>query len=162
MTDQEAKELYKGILENLKENHLSNIISMIENQIAEGKIVEDGVKTFREDFAVEQNALPAFGSGNSHLKPSGKSSFSTIIPYTSKERLEIAVNIIVQTLFAPLEIREYLRTSFLERYSLRSLEFHSPAGNPSVRISQQDQLHHDPTDFTNRFKKVLDSLRKET
>jgi hypothetical protein len=161
MTDQEAEEIYRDIIENLKQRQFSNIISMIEKQIAEGKIVEDEVKTFRETFGVVQNILPAFESEDRHLKPSGKGSFSTIIPYTSKERLGIAVNIIVQTLFAPLEIREYLRTSFLERYALRSLEFHSSTGDILVRISQQDQRNHDQTDFTNHMKRVLDMLKKE-
>lgn len=41
---------------------------MIENQIAEGKMVEDEVKTLRETFVAMQNVLPTFGSVNSHLK----------------------------------------------------------------------------------------------
>lgn len=159
MTDQEAEELYKGILVHLKQHHLSEIFNHIEEQIAEGKVVEEEVQTFREHLGTTQNALPAFGLETNHLKPSGKSQFSTIVPYTSKERLEIAVNVIEQTLFTPLKIQEYLKTSFLERFSLRRLEFISPTRGTLVSISQQDQLHFDQISPINNLKKILDQLR---
>jgi len=160
MTDQEAEELFQGIIENLKQHHLSEIISMVEDQIAESWIVEDEVKTFRENLNVVQNALPTLGSGSSHLKSYGKGSFSTVVPYTPKERLEILINIIEQTLFVPSEILEYLKTSFLEKRSLKRLEFLSPGGESLVRIDQQDLLNPDQMGLTNHFRKVLDTLRK--
>lgn len=161
MTDQEAEELYKGIMEQLRHRHLLEILDHIEEQIAEGKVVEEEVQTFKEPSGNIQNALPAFGSGTNHLKPSGKSLFSTIVPYTAKERLEIAINAIEQILFAPLEVREYLKTSFLERFSLQRLEFISPTQETLVSINRQDPLHFDQTNSVNTFEKVLHQLREE-
>jgi hypothetical protein len=161
MTDQEAEKLYKGIMEQLRQHHLLEILNHIEEQIAEGKVVEEEVQTFKEQLGNTQNALPAFRSGTSHLKSAGKSPFSTIAPYTAKEQLEITINAIEQILFAPLEVREYLKTSFLERFSLQRLEFISPTQETLVSISRQDPLHFDQTNSINTFEKVLDQLREE-
>ena len=161
MTDQEAEELYTGLMEQLRQHHLLEILNHIEEQIAEGKVVEEEVQTFKELLGNTQNALPAFGSGTSYLKSSGKSPFSTIVPYTAQEQLEIAINAIEQILFAPLEVREYLRTSFLEKFSLQRLEFISPTQETLVSISRQGPRHFDQTKLMNTFEKVLDQLREE-
>jgi hypothetical protein len=134
MTDSEAEELFQGIIGLLQRNHALEIIHMIENQIAEGICVEDEVRTYQENKKGVQLSLPILGGDANQLKPSGKSSFVTIVPYTPKERLALLLNILEQTFSTPSEMRGYLQESFLKKYSLTSLAFISPSGEVGIQV----------------------------
>ncbi len=82
-----------------------------------------------------------------------------MFPNTSKEQLEIAVNVIEQALFTPLEIREYLETSFIKRFSLQRLDFVSSTQETLVSISQHDQPLFAQENSLDYLKKVLDQVR---
>lgn len=101
MTDSETGELFQGVIELLQHHHALEIIHMIENQIAEGTYVEEEVRTYQADKEGAQLSLPTLGRDTDQLKPSGKSTFITIVPYTPKERLALLLNILEQTFLPP-------------------------------------------------------------
>ncbi len=161
MTEQECEVIFQKLVEMLKQHQLSELINRTADQIAEGKIVENDIKTFQENFDTPQSALPMLGLAHSNIKPASKASFSTVVPLVCKERLEILIDVIEQALITPIEIENYLRQTFLERHAIQRLAFVTPKGEEVVRIDKQyqnDQLHRTSID---QLRAALALLRKE-
>jgi hypothetical protein len=84
MTDQECENLFQQLIEVLSHSQFSRLVNRITEQVAEGKIVENEVKTFTENLNTIQDMLPLAGMDRANMKPSYKSLFAIIVPYTAQ------------------------------------------------------------------------------
>jgi hypothetical protein len=160
MTDQQCEEMYQKILDILRHHQLSDLIDGINEEIAEGKIIEDSVQTFKEDFAAKQNSLPAFESLQVDLKPASKIVFSTVAPYTPRERLEILIDVLEQALITPTAIEIYLQQDFLAKHGLQALVFRSEDGENVKKIYGQDQTLQSRKASMEQLRLALVQVRK--
>ncbi len=161
MTDQECENFFQQIIELLSHSQFSRLIDRIKEQVAEGKIVENEVKTFTENLNTIQDMLPLARMDHANMKPSSKALFATIVPYTAQERLEILIDILEQALITPIEIQAYLSQVFTKSFSFQGIVFVSPEGETVEKINRDDQniLTHQLS--AKKLREVLTQLRKE-
>lgn len=162
MTEQECEGVFQQITNVLVRRQLSNVVTSVIAQIAEGKIVTDDVKMLKEDFDIGQNTLFTLSSPHRSMKQSSSTQLSTIAPYTARERLEILLDVIEQTVVTPAEIEFYLYETFLPKYSFKSILFASEDDQqPIIRVGGQDQSVQDRKHFTDQLRTAITLLRKE-
>lgn len=161
MTDSECEQVYQELIEVLKHHQLLEVISRVEEQIAEGKIAEENVKTLKEALNITQEALFTFDSLHSNMKQSSTVPFSIVTPYTAKERLEILLETIEQEIVTPAEIAIYLNQAFLPKYSFSAMTFTSELGESVKQVHREGHEIQSLRAFTDQLRSALLYLRKE-
>jgi hypothetical protein len=161
MNEQECENVFQQIVATLRHSQFSNLVERVMEQITEGKIVEDKVATFKEIFDDARSMLPFTGIYHRNMKSSSKLSFATVVPYTARERLEILIDVLEQSLITPIEIEAYLSNVFMERYSFQDMAFVSPEGEILRKISRDDKTILRREISAKQLQDVLARLRKE-
>ena len=161
MTDQECDELYQKIIVILRHKQLTELVDRTVEQVAEGKIVTEDVKTFTEVFDSAQGSLFPSGNVSGRMKPASKSKLPVVVPYSSQERLEILIDVIEQALITPVEIEHYLAERFLPTYSFEKLIFTSEDGKQATVLDIDDEAIHAHQFTVSGLRKALATLKKE-
>jgi hypothetical protein len=159
MTDQQCEEVFQRLLEILRSHQLYGLINRVMEQIAEEKIIEDEVQTFKETPGSGPDLFSPLGPLHTPLKPVSKKAFSTIVPYTPQERLAILIDVIEQTLITPTAIAIYLQQDFLEKRGFQGMIFTSQDGKTAIKIDIHDQTLQSRKYIVEQLRRTLNQLR---
>lgn len=159
MNDDERNEVFNTLINILNDQGLGWVVNQVHEQIRLGKTEEREIKTLRESRQGPSLFDP--DDYRSQLKPGPLAKFPVAVDYNPKERLQLLIDAIEQSVVHTAQMEEDLITYFeTEIPHLSGVEFDSEDDTISPRvISRQTAVLRN--EQSKKLKLLLEDLHKE-